>query len=55
MVSKRIANKTDRKDFMSSALHAMERGDTNTMMSSEEIEATLEVLMVAVARRPQRR
>ena len=47
MVSKRMATKTDRKDFMYYALRAMERGDPSTMMSKEEIMATFEVLMVA--------
>lgn len=47
MVSKRMATKTDRKDFMFYALRAMERGDPSTMMSKEEIMATFEVLMVA--------
>lgn len=47
MVSKRMATKTDRKDFMSYALRAMEKGDPSTMMSNEEIMATFEVLMVA--------
>lgn len=47
MVSKRMATKTDRKDFMSYALRAMERGDPGTMMSNEEIMTTFEVLMVA--------
>ena len=47
MVSKRMATKTDRKDFMSYALRAMERGDPSTMMSNEEIVSTFEVLMVA--------
>lgn len=46
MVSKRMATKTDRKDFMSYALRAMEKGDPNTMMSNEEIMTTFEVLMV---------
>ena len=47
MVFKRMATKTDRKDFMSYALRAMERGDPSTMMSNEEIMTTFEVLMVA--------
>ncbi|CAF9936538.1 MAG: hypothetical protein ALECFALPRED_006883 [Alectoria fallacina] len=47
MVSKRMATKTDRKDFMSYALRAIEKGDPNTMMSNEEIMTTFEVLMVA--------
>lgn len=47
MVSKRMATKTDRKDFMSYALRAMERADPSTMVSNEEIMTTFEVLMVA--------
>ncbi|KAM0799194.1 cytochrome P450 [Usnea florida] len=47
MVSRRMATKTDRKDFMSYALRAMEKGDPGTMMSNEEIMTTFEVLMVA--------
>ena len=47
MVSKRMATKTDRKDFMSYALRAMERGDSSTMMSNGEMMGTFEVLMVA--------
>lgn len=47
IVSKRTATKTDRKDFMSYALRAMERDDPSTMMSNEEIMTTFEVLMVA--------
>ena len=47
MVSKRMATKTDRKDFMFYALRAMEKGDPSTMMSKEETMATFEVLMVA--------
>ena len=47
MVSKRMAMKTDRKDFMSYALRAMEKGDPTSMMSNEEIMTTFEVLMVA--------
>ncbi|KAF6229935.1 hypothetical protein HO133_004272 [Letharia lupina] len=47
MVSKRMATKTDRKDFMSYALRAMERGDPSMMMSKEEMMVTFEVLMVA--------
>ena len=47
MVSKRMATKTDQKDFMSYALRAIEKDDPNTMMSNEEIMTTFEVLMVA--------
>ena len=46
-VLKRMATKTERKDFMFYALRAMEKGDPATMMSREEIVATFEVLMVA--------
>lgn len=47
MVLKRMATKTERKDIMSYALRAMEKGDPATMMSTEEITATFEILMVA--------
>lgn len=47
MVLKRMATKTDRKDFMFYALRAMEMGDPTTMMSKEEITATFEVLLIA--------
>ena len=47
MVSKRMVTKTDRKDFMSYALRAMEKGDPSAMMSNEEIITTFEVLMLA--------
>lgn len=46
-VLKRMATKTERKDFMFYALRAMEKGDPATMMSKEEIVATFEVLMLA--------
>ena len=46
-VLKRMATKTERKDFMFYALRAMDKGDPATMMSQEEIVATFEVLMVA--------
>ena len=46
-MSKRMATKTDRKDFMSYAFRAMERGDPSMMMSKEEMMVTFEVLMVA--------
>lgn len=47
MVLKRMATKTDRKDFMFYALRAMEMGDPTTRMSKEEITATFEVLLIA--------
>ena len=47
MVSERMDTKTDRKDFMSYALNAMEKGDPDTMMSTNEIMANYEVLMLA--------
>ena len=46
-VLKRMATKTERKDFMFYALRAMDKGDPATMMSREEIVATFEVLMGA--------
>ena len=46
-MSKRMATKTDRKDFMSYALRAMEKGDPSTMLSDEEIMTNFKVLMVA--------
>ena len=46
-VLKRMATKTERKDFMFYALRAMDKGDPATMMSREEIVATFEVLMLA--------
>ena len=46
-VLKRMAIKTERKDFMFYALRAMDKGDPATMMSREEIVATFEVLMLA--------
>ena len=46
-VLKRMATKTERKDFMFYALRAMDKGDPATMMSKEEIVATFEVLMAA--------
>ena len=47
MVVKRMATKTDRKDFISYALQAMEKSDPSTMMSNEEKKSSYEVLMVA--------
>lgn len=47
MATRRMAVRNDRKDFMSYALHALEKGDPATMMSKEEIMATFEILMIA--------
>jgi cytochrome P450 len=47
MVTERMSIETDRKDFMFYALKAMQKGDSATAMSVEEIKATFEVLMVA--------
>ena len=46
-VLKRMATKTERKDFIFYALRAMDKGDPATMMSREEIVATFEVIMGA--------
>lgn len=47
MVTERMSIETDRKDFMFYALKAMQKGDSATAMSKEEIKATFDVLMVA--------
>ena len=54
MVSKRMATKTDRKDFMSYALRAMEKGDPSTMLSDEEIMTNLKCSWLLGVRRQQR-
>lgn len=47
MIADRMAAKTDRRDSMSYALRATDRGDPSTMLSNGEITVSFEILMAA--------